>query len=406
MYKQVFKNKRIIYDICLNILATAIPIAVLQLAIYPYIAKTIGSEEYGLMLTIYSVWIMISNSLGNVLNNVKLLRNGEYVDANIEGDFLLIFRRWSILNAVAICIIIWFYLGDFSIHHILLGTLASSLILAKAYLEVGFRIKLNYNAMLINGILLGTGFGLGLILFKVSGVWEFVFIGGYLLCAIFCAIKSKLLREKIEKTPKYKTTIKESYSLVISSLIGNLMNYADKLVLYPIMGGTAVSIYYTATIIGKITGMLTGPINSVILSYISKWGSDKRNVMKYVLIVGVCVAALGYVITIVIARPVIGFLFPQLVDEVMVYVPVTTITVVIGVLSSIVSPFVLKFSPLKWQIAISGIGSAIYFGSALILWKIYGLMGFCVGTAIGAISKLTIMLIIYYTKPVEEKSNI
>lgn len=43
---------------CLNIIAVTIPVAVLQLIVYPITAKSIGGDSYGLMITIYSVWIM------------------------------------------------------------------------------------------------------------------------------------------------------------------------------------------------------------------------------------------------------------------------------------------------------------------------------------------------------------
>ena len=103
------KNKKIILDMILNIIAATIPVAVLQLIVYPITAKNIGGDEYGLMLTIYSVWIMISNSLGNVLNNVRLLWNGEYEEGEIKGDFNILLIQWGVINAVIIGAVIVFY---------------------------------------------------------------------------------------------------------------------------------------------------------------------------------------------------------------------------------------------------------------------------------------------------------
>ena len=45
----------------LNIIAAALPVAMLQLVIYPKVAVAAGGEEYGLMLTVYSIWIMTGN---------------------------------------------------------------------------------------------------------------------------------------------------------------------------------------------------------------------------------------------------------------------------------------------------------------------------------------------------------
>ena len=164
------------------------------------------------------------------------------------------------------------------------------------------------------------------------------------------------------------------------------------------MGGTVVSIYYTSTILGKITGMLTGPINSVVLSYIARWDKSKADVFSKVLMLGLIICVMGYIVAILLARPIIGVLFPQWLEPVMNIMPFTTVTVMLSVLSSILNPFVLKFCKMQWQIAINMAGAIAYFGSALVLWNLMGLKGFCIGTIIGACSKLIIMIVIYYKK--------
>lgn len=394
--KAIASRKRVLFDMTLNIMAASLPVAALQLIIYPQVAKDVGGDEYGLMLTLYSIWIMISNSLGNVLNNIKLLRYSEYEELKDEGDIALLLRRWIAGSSFIIFVVFWAYCGEFSPVHIIVGTVISVTILLKAYLEVEFRIKLNYIAILISNGLLSLGYLIGFALFWLTGVWEFIFLFGFGLASLYCIMKTDLLKEKPRKTSIYVSVRKDSYSLVISAIISNLINYADKLVLYPLMGGTAVSIYYTATIMGKITGMLTGPINSVVLSYITRWDKRRANVFTKILIIGVITVALGYVFTLIIARPVIGRLFPQWVDSVMEIIPLTTVTIMLTILTSFLQPFVMRYCKLQWQIGINGIGSATYFTCALLLWRIWGLKGFCVGTIVGIVVKLMIMIIVYY----------
>ena len=68
-------------------------------------------------------------------------------------------------------------------------------------------------------------------------------------------------------------------------------------------------------------------------------------------------------------------------------------------------PFVLKFCDMKWEIIIMGAPHATYFVSALILWNYMGLMGFCLGTVIGAAVKLLIMLIVYQTQTIKTNNS-
>lgn len=388
-------KKKAIFDVLLNITAAALPIAMLQLVVYPMAAKILGGDEYGLMLTIYSIWILVSNALGNVLNNIKLLKVQDYENLGDEGDIALFVRRWLALGSVIVFAIVWIYCGNFEPIHILLGTLVSIFIFLKAYLEVGFRIKLNFVAILINNALLSLGYFIGYFVFKATGIWELIFLFGYVLSSIFCVVKTGLLKEKPNKTVLYPSVRKDSYSLLVASVITTLINYADKLVLYPLMGGTAVAIYYTATILGKITGMLTGPINSVFLSYIARWDESRAGFFFKILGIGVGISVVGYGLTMLLARPVIGLLFPQWLEEVMDIIPLTTITIMLGVLASLLQPFVLKYCKMTWQIAISAAGSAAYFIFALFFWHFFGLKGFCIGTIIGIFVKLVIMIIVY-----------
>ncbi len=395
----MIKNKKFIIDMMLNITAVGLPIAVLQLVVYPITAKLISGDSYGLMLTIYSVWVMISNSIGNALNNIRLLKGNEYKERELEGDFQDLLSVWNIFNAVILFIFLIVYEGGFSILHVTLGLIISVLFLTRAYIEVEFRIHLNYKAIVIEHILQCIGHLAGLGLLLATGIWEWIFLLGYLFSVTYCVRKTSLLKEKRGKTVLYKQTRNDFYSLIVSTIISNITKYADKLVLYPLMGGTAVAIYYTATIIGKITGMLTNPINSVILSYISRWNQDKRGIYIKVVAVSCVIGLVGYGVTMLLGRPVIGFLFPQWVDEVMIYLPVTTIAVMLGVVTSILHPFVLKFCAMKWQIIINLVASIVYFVFALLLWRSMGLMGFCIGTVIGMLSKFIMMIVVYFYRP-------
>ncbi len=389
-------KRKIMGDMVLNIIAVMIPVASLQLVVYPITARIVGSESYGLMLTVYSVWIMISNSLGNVLNNVRLLHNNEYGNNKIVGDFSILLKRWSIINSIAICGALMYYCGFNNIVHIVLGIIVSILVILKDYTEVGFRIHLNYKAIFINNFLQGIGFFIGTIGLYITHNWECIFLCGYLFSCIYCIKNTQILKEPSCKTTLFNEVSRDANQLVLATVISNAMNYADKLVLYPLMGGHAVSIYYTATILGKIIGLLTGPIISVVLSYISKWKNTQVNVLNKVFFFGVLASIIGYGFTLIISRPVLSVLFPQWVDEVVKYIPITTINVLLLALVSIVSPFILKFYAMKWQIIMNTISSVVYFSSAFFLWKRFGLIGFCYGTVIGTLTKLLIMIFVHY----------
>lgn len=395
--KDLVYNK-VVQDMVLNIVATSIPIAILQLVVYPIAAKALGSETYGFMLTVYSIWIMIPNSLGAVLNNIRLLNNGRYEKSEEVGDFAYIYRRWVCVSAAIVFFAIWIYSGGFHPRHLVFGIIISFLLMTRIYLEVGFRLEFNYRRILFCNVFQSVGFLLGCAICKFTGIWEAIYFFGYAFGCAYAVLRTKLFFERPFKSDNYNLIIKDSYSLALSVVINSLVGYADKLVLFPLMGGTAVSIYYTATILGKISSMLTTPINGVILNYIANWKSDKKNIFGKAFIVSLMLAVIGYSATVLLGRLVIGFLFPQWVDEVMVYLPVTTLTVMIGLIASVLQPFVMKFCEMKWQTVINSCAAIIYFLAALVLWSRFELMGFCVGTVIGAFTRLVLTMTVYYVK--------
>lgn len=119
-------KQKVIFDILLNIIAATLPIAMLQLIVYPQIAALLGGNEYGFMLTIYSIWIIIPNSLGIVLNNIKLLKLPDYQKLGIEGDIPVLLRQWCIVSSLVVFVVIWFYCGNFNLTHIIIGSILGS----------------------------------------------------------------------------------------------------------------------------------------------------------------------------------------------------------------------------------------------------------------------------------------
>ena len=166
--------------------------------------------------------------------------------------------------------------------------------------------------------------------------------------------------------------------------------------MYPLLGGTAVSIFYTATILGKTVSLAIQPASGVLLSYFAQM--KKLNNKYFVLFCGTSfgIGIIGYIIVILISRPVLSFLYPQFVNEALEYIYIATLAIMINIVCGVVNPAVLKFCSSKWQLAINLSYLFIYVGSTVILMNFYGLMGFCIGILIANSIKLLLMLIIFY----------
>jgi len=236
---------------------------------------------------------------------------------------------------------------------------------------------------------------LGTFLFSLMGYWQFIFIFGYGFSVLYIIKNSTLLIEPVVRTDLFNSTTFKSIILLGSSLLINVLNYADKLLIFPLLGPAAVTIYYTSTIIGKIMSMAITPINGVILSYIARLEKFNHKTFGSILLLTGIVGIIGYVFTIWISPIVLRFLYPDWANESLKYIYITTATAIVGVISSVIQPFILKFNHINWQLVINGSNVIVYMVCVFILYQFYGLMGFCIGIFISSVYQLILMICIF-----------
>lgn len=395
----ISKRKNFIVNICFSLISSAVPILILQCVCYPYIANKIGVEGYGLMLTIYSVVTLFSSTLSGAISSVRILNvNNEKRDGT--GDFLIIINKYLLFISISIILILFLFFNIRDIKHVFLCLVMTIIIFVETYIESDFRIILNYKKILICKILLTTGYLFGMFIFKTY--WEAVFIIGYLLSLCYCIYNSFSLKDKLNKSINYNDKFKDTIKLSLSSFINNFSNYFDRLLLYPLMDGTSVSIYYVSTIFGKVISLVLTSLVDVVLSFISSWPQSKKNIMTKVLLILMPLFVISYFIINAIGKYLINYLYPQIANLSIVFLPYTTIAILINSLSTVIYPFTLKYCSKEWQIIINilFLSSNLFF--VYLLWTKYQLLGFCYGTIISALIKLITMIIVYY-KNTEEK---
>lgn len=392
-------KKKIFFDVVLNIVATSIPTVVLQLLILPSLSNYMSDDSYGIMVTILAVFNVVPATIGTVLNNIRLLHEEEYRKDNEQGDFQILLVAFQSISVIIITVVSCYYLGIKDVWGILFAIMASIPWLGRQYYIVAFRLKLDYIAVLVNNLCLIVGHGIGYVLFRISGYWQLIYLFGYILGCVHIMLVSPILKEPFRMTKRFKIVLKGSSILLISNVLTNSINYADKILLYPLMGGAMVSVYYAATVFSKVVGLIILPLNGVVLSYFSKMNKKNDALFKWTYTVGIIICIIGYFATVLLSGPVLGILYPKYADAAMKYIWVTSATTVMSVLISMVSPFVLRFFDVKWQIWINGITTVSYILIAFVLFKLWGLMGFCVGTLIANIIKLLATTFVYIHRP-------
>ena len=322
-----------------------------------------------------------------------MIHQYDYQEKNSIGDFSILNIASISIVAVATPIVISIYLGEIVIYELVLITLISILNYTELYFEVGLRLQLNYRKIFINKLIGAVGYLIGFFIFRVVLDWHYIFIIAYLLQTLYCMKSTNLIHEPLIRTNEFSDTARSYGSITLASAFNKSLTYFDKILLHPLMGGEAVSIYYAANIFGKLVLQVLEPITNVVLSYLSAEKKVSRSVWGLTIPIGVSFCTVMYIFCLLVSRFVLSVLYPQFVDEAMKLIPISTLSLCVSSFVNIIHPLALKSIKTNRQIIISGAGLLCYVVLALTLYKPYGLMGCCIALLISYIVKLGLILL-------------
>src|SRR5699024_9441836 len=372
-------RKSIMNDILLNIIAVMLPISVLQFISLPYIGKVLGSETYGEIVFIISVFTFISFPIGNVLNNVRLLNNEQYEKREITGDFNLLVL-YSIIIGIIMFVAYSTQNNFLNKIDILLILLIIILTITKENIIFNFRLVLNFKGIVLNNIYLAVGYLIRNYIFVWTNYWEFIYIIGLILSNIYIYKNTSLVREGLGRTRLFRNTLKDSLYLYSAGIVKNLVTHADKLLLYHLLGPQNVAIYYSSSIIGKMISMFVNPANTVILSYLVK--SSKKVKMLSYLFISVFLGSVFYLLILLIGPLFLEIFYSAWSKESVLLLKYTAAASIVSVIANLFRPFNMRFNDLKWQLYINGSYLIIYITLTIMLTKQYGIIGFAIGVLI------------------------
>lgn len=390
------KLKSISKDFILNLIASFVVTGILQLLIYPQLARVMDSATYGVLLTIVGLANTFAATAGSSLNNTRLLLNPEYDEKNYNGNYLPILFASNIVSTIILFIVLQqFKSGQITNIFLVLYMVANA---TRTYGSVAYRIKINYTKNLISNIFVGVGdlAGLGIILLwkEVSFLWPICFLGGEVCAIAYICLSSDIFKEKMEITPLFSKTIRKDVVLMTTTLTANLLLYLDRLLLLPILGGEAVTTYTVASVFGKSLGILMGPLAGVLLSYFSQkeFKMSRKGFWQFNM-ANIFVAIIFMIISHFTAAWFTGFFYPTEIDSSKIYLDLANAATIVAVLSNMTGTTVLKFAPSYWLLIIQVSYCVAYLLGGMIAVKNFGLMGFGYVALLSACLKVVLQFI-------------
>ena len=273
------KLKTMIKDTGLNTLGFGIYIVAQQLILLPLISKFTNDIIYSNFVIYLSVLNIIANSTGGEVGNVRIVKDSIYKEKNIKGDFSVMLLQLSPIISILGFII--FYILGYSILEILILILTLNMANIRLYATCYFRLEQKFKNIIVQNLLYLVGVIIGIIAMYLSKNVYIAVLMPEVFSIIYSIFKSDVLKMGISKSLEYKNTIKTFMQFALISLITNCMAYYDRLLIYPILGASAVAVYYSTSTISKMVALITNPISSVILAWMAK--AKKENISKIII---------------------------------------------------------------------------------------------------------------------------
>lgn len=348
-------------SVVLSVIGIGVYNAVLQFLVYPMISDTLNDPDaFGNVLTLLSVLSVAAVAVGAGVNYARMANVPRFPTEN--GDY----NRCLLPGLAAVALFGAGALAYFGAPHTLswvLFPLLCVLSTVRYYGNVAFRLEVNYRKNFLFYLLLALGYALGLLLFRLIGIWEVAILFGELFAIVYVVLSSPVLRRPFWKTSENARKVRASCAALIpSQLLSNLTIHADRLLIGALLAdGSQVTIYYTASLLGKAIAMLTDPIAGVAIGFLARSKNFGRKQFLLSAAVSLVLGALAFLVFIPVAPFLIGILYPEVVADAKPYFLAANGGQILYFIANLLLVIILRFAEEKYQIIINGVYSALFF---------------------------------------------
>ena len=368
-------GKSILKDSMWSIAGIVLMNVVAQFLIYPLWDKQLGSDEYGNILYLLSLMNIVAVSLGTAVNYGRMYNKGDGVK---NRSYLLILGGGAVVFGAAAILckgLLALDLGTAGLFALLIG-----FTMWRFYADVEFRLSLNYKGYFLYYLLISVGYGIGALLFLKTGEWVLALLLGEILGVAFVLWKGRVLRpDGLPAKAEFLEISGVVAALFGSNLISNLIFNGDRLILKFFIGGTAVTTYYLASLIGKTMTLITTPLNSVLIGYLMRYkGALKKRVISLLAGGSVVISLLGMLGCFVASIVLIPLLYPDVYQTVKPFLWLGNLAQILYFAGNLLNTVLLRFGKKQdqlWVNVVYAIVFALFCIPATYLW---GLWGFCI----------------------------
>lgn len=370
--------------VALNTLAFAILIGLQHIIIFPMLSRLVTLQAFSTAVLLITISTVTVNVLGGEASNIALLRSGTYSDRGLPWDSPRLVAFGMIFVTIGTAVSAPFHDVDSILIAQALATtllgMVRSLALAPDKYANKFHLVLSVHFGYAVGALLGLtsvqSTGWTLLPFLVGEVFG-------LLIILVVRRAHQDVQLTLRRTEEYHTTRRRFMQLALVALLMNSVSYLDRLMIVPVLGATALGIYYSASALAKALSMVTNPVANTMLARLGALGDEGASqVCRRAFRVSVCAWGIFAASSLLVSVLGLKLLYPMFfVDAVSILVPVSVASASAAA-SDLLRPVALRFMPLWRFVAFNVVYAVTFLTTILVFSHEWGLAGFAWAGAI------------------------
>ena len=388
-------QKRIVSNTAYTIGGALLMNGVLQILVYPLLNRIMGSDQLGELLYLMGLVAILCPSVGQALNTSRLVVRRDYEVSN--GDYNILLLLFGGVGTVVALVVAK---ASMTTPMVILWTIILLMTtIFRYYGDVEYRLNLNYQKYFIYYTVLTVGYVAGFGLYLLTKNWFLVFITGEAAAIIYLAVTGTVFRGFSDRSRWFNKAFQRGGFLVFSYLITNLTLNIDRLVLENLIGHLAVTQYYVTSLIGKTLVLLVAPINTIIISYLTR-KQERMNRKQFMMFTGIGIGvSFVFFICAQIGTPIFVKLFyGDLYDSVKEMITVVNLSQILGVLSAYLFIVVLTFTEEKWQLLLQILHLVVIVALVLLFTGSGGIMGFAGAVLIANVIRVAAVIMLGFIK--------
>ncbi|MBQ9305302.1 lipopolysaccharide biosynthesis protein [Butyrivibrio sp.] len=378
-------SKRLLFsaskDFIFSVLALVIYNGVLQLLIYPGLESRVGADAFGTVLYLISAVSIMGAGFGTAASYSRMVAKKVRTESNGDYNlFLLIVAGISVLVSFVALMV----LGNLEVSLYFQVLLLMIITVYRYYADVEWRMTIRFKDYFIFFGMVSIGYVIGLLIYPVTKSWAATLFIGEALGILYTFFRGSIFRSPYTQlSDSFKDNMKSFWYISASNLLAALILHSDRILLRLVVGGREVTVFYAASLIGKIIAMLTTPLNGVIISYLTNYKIelDKK---KFGLISGVLLilTVVGALACTGVSYIFVKIMYPDIFQEATRYFFLANLGQILYFISGSLMVVIMSFSKEKMQLVINSVYGAGFCLIVIPMTMTLGINGIAYGLVI------------------------